>query len=173
MTVAHFKDDKMAALRAKERALATLALARPASLVQLDSGLLLLMCQLFMLSENADGRELLERTGDALLEEYAEKPRNPERPDNWARFRPNDGVPIGHNLNGQNLMHARTLLRSGGPSSDGVEVVRACATRLFDDLAPAIVGSVVMSKHAAEFYRDESITYAAMLAKAVPARSES
>jgi hypothetical protein len=56
MTVAHFKDDKMAALRAKERALATLALARPASLVQLDSGLLLLMCQLFMLSENADVR---------------------------------------------------------------------------------------------------------------------
>lgn len=151
-------DDKLATVRASDPALATLD--RSCACTPIDLALLLLACQLSMLAGNENARQLLERTGEAPLEEFCDNPKG----ELWARFRPVDGTaPVGQNLAGQNLMHARALLRSSG-----VARLATCAQQLFMVLAPVIAGKEIMSSHSANFYRDSRLTYAAVMAIAAP-----
>ena len=154
--------DALARLRRQAPPLALLDRPRPnAPPTQLDAMMGLLACQLTMLSQNADARELLLKTGDALLEEYTEEANG----ELWTRFRPADGTPPkGQNANGQNLMHARALLRAGGVSH-----AADCAKKLFAALGPSIAGEAVMSAHALSFYEDKGLgTYAALLETLAP-----
>ena len=157
--------DKLKALQKHARALKELDRTRPAAPTLVDAGLCLLACQLLMLSQNGEAAELLLKTGEAPLEEYCDRSEG----EFWARYRGEppafDSAPVGENANGQNLMHARALLRAGGAAHAG-----ACARKLLAQLWPAMAGDELMSKYSSEFYADAAgaSTYAALLEKAAP-----
>jgi hypothetical protein len=151
--------------------LETLKRRRSMPFTQLDLALCLFACQLLMLGQNAEGRNLLLETGDAPLEEYCDKPEG----EVWARYRSSNAEPAptadgpataGQNVNGQNLMRARAILRmaeeEGAPA---IERVVEYAVNLLEQLSPCLKGEVVLSELAADFYTstDESFTYELML----------
>jgi len=155
--------DKLAAVRASSPELATLDRSRPAAFTQIDSGLILLACQLLMFSQSAPARELLLSTSEQPLEEFSDRPEG----EFWSRFRPEeeDAPPMGQNADGQNLMHCRMLLRASGS-----EHALACGTRLLDELGGVLTGKAVLSAYALAFYVDGAMPYAAILEQAAPIR---
>ena len=129
---------------------------RPAAFTQIDSGLALLACQLLMLAQNVEATSLLVETEDKALEEFCDRAEG----EFWARYRPPDdsGTCSGQNANGQNLMHARRLLRAGNP-----DYAARCANDLFKKLEKVLTGKEALSQYAREFYAHSSMTYSDVL----------